>query len=864
MGKELADLQVVVVGIAAAGVVISNGARSTPPTPGTYGADWSRPSPGIGGRRSSERGGVRLGSGPARGGALNAMRRQTGFWLRRWIAALLGALLLFSGTVGTALDALEAGPRGTIGFSRPPIEQVIRLGPGDTVGKVEMWLDGKPVAAVWDEAAGRVRYVPPVPLAAGTHTVRLRVVVLPPNPDRYEYQPVESQFSFAVDGQAVAELPGPDTEALRALLRINQHRQEAGVSPLSYNAALGVSANRHARYLTVNPADRLVNPHRESATNPLFFGIDAMERAGYYAYAHGVAEVISFTRRAEDAVDGWLATLYHRLPLLKRDADEMGYGLGGTTDNPVNVLVTGPGGGVPGVVLWPADRQTGVPTGWDGAEEPNPLRLYPGASGPLGYTVSMTVPVAVSLTLAEATLTGPDGAVPFYLFHPAIDDRLKDTVALIPRAPLSAATTYEASFRGQVDLGTGLQPFRRTWSFTTAPAAIPLLDAATPYLRSDGVVRSVKVAGSGFGPGLRVFLGGLPVEDLWVASPAEFWFSPPPGARGDLIVVVPEGGEAVWPSFQPGPLPAGEPAFERVPVSVHGEPYAVDGLRTPGGEVLLPSGALAELGAGPQWINGIDRMYATWGGRTADFTSGRTSAGLIGGIGGALQLFTLNVPIQSRFGHVYAGSDFFSRLLNEPVQVSDGRVSLGLADIGNHWARAHIVRLLREGIARGVGAGLFQPDQPLSRAAFVKMLAGARGLSPRPGQDGGFSDTRDHWLADQGYIGPAVTAGILLPGEYPDGRLEPDRPISREEMAVMVVRALGLEPSRWSIPQGEAVIAGRRFTDAGAWSRSGYIAAAVERGILTGYDEGDGRFTYRPAQNATRAEACVILGRILP
>jgi len=53
-------------------------------------------------------------------------------------------------------------------------------------------------------------------------------------------------------------------------------------------------------------------------------------RARFYGYGGGVSEIINFTHRAEDAVDGWMATLYHRLPMIYPGNTEMGYGVAGT------------------------------------------------------------------------------------------------------------------------------------------------------------------------------------------------------------------------------------------------------------------------------------------------------------------------------------------------------------------------------------------------------------------------------------------------------------------------------------------------------------------------------------------------------
>jgi uncharacterized protein YkwD len=680
------------------------------------------------------------------------------------------------------------------------------------------------------------------------------------------YDPVVSTFTFTVDAGAVERLPAPGAEELRALQRVNQLRRVAGLAPMSYSAILGAAAGGHARYLAANPAQADRNAHGETQGTPGYFGATPGQRVSYYGYAGGSAEVIHFTDKAEEAVDGWMDTLYHRLPLIHPGNGEMGYGLAVSDTGRYNVLEAGPMREAPGaVVLWPAPGQTGVPTGWDGGEVPDPFRLYPGVKGPVGYTITLTFGDRVrSLTLDSYRLTGPEGQVAVMAFDPATDDELDDTVALIPYAPLTPGATYTVSMGGRIDDGNGAKPYSRSWSFTTASESVPLLKRRV--LQSlGGTLAGVTVEGSGFGQGMQAYLGGLPVAGLRVESAGRLTFTPPAGLPSDdleLLVVTPEGREVTWRMFvEAGEarLPAGAP-FREVPLLVHGNRVGA-ALQHRDGPLLLPEAALRELGALPQQVSGINRTYWTWAGRTGDYTLGRT----VSTVGESR--FAMRLPVQQVGGTTYVESEFVDRLTLTPVQRVDGEVSLGLRDLGGHWARPQVIRLLREGIVGGVGAGLFQPDAPLTRAAFVKMLTGARGMAARPGETGGFADTRDHWVAAQGFIGAAVAAGVVVPAEYPGGRFLPDQAITREEMAVMVTRALGLDSQarnvRLSDSGGVATVAGKTFSDAARWGRAGYVTLAVEKGIITGYPESDGRYTFRPDRQATRAEAAVMIGRAL-
>ncbi|MDF2627309.1 MAG: putative S-layer associated protein [Symbiobacteriaceae bacterium] len=758
----------------------------------------------------------------------------------------------------------QPSPQGTIGLSRPTIQMQFYLGIGEVIRAAHMRLDGADVTPKWD-AEGLISYTPPAALAEGEHTVHLTVDIASVIAG-WTYDTLVRNFSFTVAQGAIVLPPQPRPEELRALERVNAYRKAAGQSPLNYDNSLGAAAAGHARYLVQNPDQTAINAHGQTVGTPLFFGATPGARVNFFAYGGGVQEIIAFAGRAEDAVDEWMATLYHRLPIIYPGNTEMGYGLAGQGTEIVNVLEAGPALAGGGAVVWPYPGQEDVPTAWDGLEMPDPFRLYPGVVGPVGYTVTLTFGGAVrSLMLNQWSLTGPNGAVSAMTFSPENDGELTDTVALIPVAPLEPGASYEVTMAGQVDVGQGLQPYTRTWSFTTAPDQVP--DFARRWTtRIGSMLRDVTVSGSGFAPSMRVYLGGLEVENLQVESSGQFSFEPPPGlpaaAAHDLVVVTAGGREARWPEFLAEgqfTLPAGSP-FSNLPMVVHGEALALPAKLHASGQVLIPASALEHLGAMFAHVPELGRSYWLWGGRNGDYTMGSVAAQVEG------LPMSLALPVQRLGGETYIDQAWVSRLLGDPVRLAGGQVQIGMQDIAGHWARPLIIQLLRDGVVSGAGSGWFGPNDPLTRAAFVKMLVGARRVPVRPGNAGRFADTAGHWVAAQGYIGAAVEAGFVVPLEYPGGRFEPDLPISREEMAVMVTRALGLDTSARSLTldlaEGTATVAGRPFADAADWTRPGYIAVAVEQGIINGYPADGGFYAFHPFRQATRAEAVAMIVRM--
>lgn len=793
-------------------------------------------------------------------------------WFRKGAGLLLCAVVLAFAQVAGAFSYYAPGPQGTIGLSRPTISQQLQLDPGERITRAQLWLDGVKVEPVWDEN-GLVQYTPPAPLAPGAHRVRLVIEVAAARAG-WSYDPLIREFTFVVGAGALAELPAPGPEERTALAHVNAIRRAAGLDELTLANDLSIAALSHARYLAANPEQQQLDAHGERAGTPLFTGRRASDRAAYWGYRGGISEVVNWVDRAEDAIDGWMDTLYHRIPLIHPGNRSMGYGRAGSGENLVNVLKASPADETPGEVLWPYPGQTGVPTGWDGAEVPDPFRLYPGARRPVGYTITLTFGGRVrSLRLQTGSLTGPGGELKVMRFDPSNDDELDDTVALIPTAPLEPGTTYSAYLSGQVDLGTGLKPFEKRWSFTTAAAPLPQVDRRLLRYRSDGTVTGIVLEGTGFTRDMRIFLGGLPVADFQVESAGRVSLEPPAGFTGgpaDLLLVTSHGREWVWRSFLTGResqrFGGVDSAFERVSLTINGKRLQTDGLVHLSGRLLLPESALAAMGARREDVTGAARTYWSLGARTGDYTVGRVAAGVNG------TALLLALPPLRVGADTYVDAAFVEGLTGSKVVRSDAGVALnagpeGLADIAGHWARDQILQLVRSGIVSGHPDGTFRPDDTLTRAAFVKMLVGARSLALRPGAAGGYTDTAGHWSVTQGYLGAAVEAGIIVPGEYPGRRFEPERPITREEIAVMVVRALGLEVEavarRLTLIDGRATIAGRLFTDAAQWGRSGHIAVAVERGVITGYQEEGAAYTYRPARSATRAEAAVITVRAI-
>ena len=202
-----------------------------------------------------------------------------------------------------------------------------------------------------------------------------------------------------------------------------------------------------------------------------------------------------------------------------------------------------------------------------------------------------------------------------------------------------------------------------------------------------------------------------------------------------------------------------------------------------------------------------------------------------------------NTRINAAEGLVEADLQHFTR-----YAVMEVKSTLKFADVQKQWYATYIDRISVMGITTGIidkGTRVYKPDAPLSRAEFVTMLGRMLKLSAPNQSLSVFKDASSIPSYAAGYIKAAYARGIISP--YEDGTFKPNQNITREEMAVILIKAMGLKAS------GDAT-AFKDQEDITASARA-YVAKAVEKGILSG--KPDGKF--HPADPLTRGEAAKVI-----
>ncbi|MDF9407889.1 S-layer homology domain-containing protein [Pelotomaculum isophthalicicum JI] len=106
-----------------------------------------------------------------------------------------------------------------------------------------------------------------------------------------------------------------------------------------------------------------------------------------------------------------------------------------------------------------------------------------------------------------------------------------------------------------------------------------------------------------------------------------------------------------------------------------------------------------------------------------------------------------------------------------------------LTDIAGHWAKDNINKLVALGAISGYPDGTFKPDNQITRAEFATVLVKAFKLQQQSGKV--FGDTAGHWAKD--YVATAAANGVV--NGYDATTFGPDDPVTREQIAAMIVRA---------------------------------------------------------------------------
>lgn len=392
-----------------------------------------------------------------------------------------------------------------------------------------------------------------------------------------------------------------------------------------------------------------------------------------------------------------------------------------------------------------------------------------------------------------------------------------------------------------------------------APAVTGLIPAQGPM--AGGAV--VAIQGTNLSDATAVDFGSITASQFLVISPAQVDAVAPAGSGAVNVVVV-------TPSGSSTPTAADRFTYTNPARYV---PPAVSGPTPPGPSVRPAGGTLATAdGAFNMAVpaGAVSRGGIAWVGENTgvlpSLPPGLTQVGPVFTLTGSA--FTTPQTAVLRYSGaalgglapdrlaVYArGADGTWRPAPTAVNASAGTVRVRIsgpetlavfaatgvfADVAaGYWASADIDALLAAGAVGGFPDGTFWPDQPVTRAQFVKMLDDVLGLAPAAGASTPYTDVPTAaWYAP--YIAAAAQASIVR-GTLP-ATFSPDAILTREQAAVLLARGLQLTQT-----------APLSFSDAqriDSWAAAD-VRRAVAAGLIAGFPDG----TFAPLGALTRAQA---------
>lgn len=191
-----------------------------------------------------------------------------------------------------------------------------------------------------------------------------------------------------------------------------------------------------------------------------------------------------------------------------------------------------------------------------------------------------------------------------------------------------------------------------------------------------------------------------------------------------------------------------------------------------------------------------------------------------------------------------------ARPIEPEEEQQNEQTHLRLTDIAGHWAETVIKQAVDAGIVTGHPDGTFQPNRPVTRAEFVVMLMRALQWQGEEEEKLTFADWSQVPTWARQPLAQASRAGIVK--GYPDGKINPTAEINRAEMTVMVASAMGL-------PQETSEATG--FEDdqnIPVWAKPA-IAYMQQSDMV----QGKGANRFMAYDRATRAEAVALLLKML-
>ena len=171
-------------------------------------------------------------------------------------------------------------------------------------------------------------------------------------------------------------------------------------------------------------------------------------------------------------------------------------------------------------------------------------------------------------------------------------------------------------------------------------------------------------------------------------------------------------------------------------------------------------------------------------------------------------------------------------------------------DTENHWAKDAISYVVGKGYFKGVGNDRFAPNKSITRADFVTVLGRMAGIDQSKYTSNPFSDLENNYAT--AYIIWAAENDIVK--GVGNGKFESNRPITREEMAVVMSRYLCVTGKTL---QDKQDVPFNDQSDISPWAQEA-VKDMAKKGIVQGMENR----CFSPKTSFTRAQVAQVLYNI--
>lgn len=203
-----------------------------------------------------------------------------------------------------------------------------------------------------------------------------------------------------------------------------------------------------------------------------------------------------------------------------------------------------------------------------------------------------------------------------------------------------------------------------------------------------------------------------------------------------------------------------------------------------------------------------------------------------------------------RIGSLYGGTEYIDAKTGYPGNTDDSTFDEN--NVIREWAHHWAGKDVARLISMRVinyKDGNINPDEPVTRAELAKMLVRASMINPHYPTQLSFTDVPKGNIYS-GYIEAALKNGIIYGSE---GKFRPDNYLTREEMAVILSRLVETDATT-----DESDF---KFKDSGTFSP--WAVSRISTAVKSGLVKGDKNGNFNPRSKVTLGEAAALLTRLI-